>query len=73
MRRAQSAGAGGSPAPIGVTTLSTGVSKCDQRTQSNLNDEYRMSLCQRWRASILRIVPDFDRITNDCVPAPSPQ
>ncbi len=32
-----------------------------------------MSLCQRWRESIVRIVPDFDRITSDCVPAPSPQ
>ncbi len=31
-----------------------------------------MSLCQRWRESIVRIVPDFDRITSDCVPAPSP-
>ena len=32
-----------------------------------------MSFVQRWVASIMRIVPDFDRMTRLCVPAPSPQ
>ncbi len=32
-----------------------------------------MSFCQRWVASIVRIVPDFDRITSVSVLAPSPQ
>ena len=32
-----------------------------------------MSFCQRCVASILRIVPDFDRMTSDSVLAPSPQ
>ena len=32
-----------------------------------------MSFFHRWVASILRIVPDFDRITSDCVVAPSPR
>ena len=32
-----------------------------------------MSFCHRWVASIVRMVPDFERITRDCVLAPSPQ
>ena len=32
-----------------------------------------MSFVQRWVASMLRIVPDFERITRLCVLAPSPQ
>ena len=35
--------------------------------------EYDMSFVQRWVASMMRIVPDFERITRLCVLAPSPQ
>lgn len=35
--------------------------------------EYSLSLDRRWYASIIRTVPDFDRITMDCVVAPPPE
>src|SRR5581483_470005 len=48
-------------------------SKRPEGNQAKLIDEYRISFFQRWVASILRIVPDFDRMTSDCVLAPSPR
>ena len=43
------------------------------RTQPYLTAEYALSLVQRCCASIIRIVPDFERMTRLCVLAPSPQ
>ncbi len=43
------------------------------RRQSNLSAEYFISFCHLWVASMVRIVPDFERITIDCVLAPLPQ
>src|SRR6476619_3765388 len=41
--------------------------------QSNLNAEYFINFCHLWVASMVRMVPDFERITIDCVLAPFPQ
>ena len=41
--------------------------------QSNLSAEYFISFCHLWVASMVRMVPDFERITSDCVLAPLPQ
>ena len=41
--------------------------------QSNFSAEYFMSFCHLWVASMVRMVPDFERITIDCVLAPLPQ
>ena len=41
--------------------------------QSNLSAEYFISFCHLWVASMVRMVPDFERITIDCVLAPLPQ
>ena len=41
--------------------------------QSNLSAEYRISFCHLWVASMVRMVPDFERMTSDWVLAPLPQ
>ena len=41
--------------------------------QSNLSAEYFINFCHLWVASMVRMVPDFERITIDCVLAPLPQ
>ena len=49
----------------------TGLARA--RGQAYLTAEYAFSFVQWCWASIMRIVPDFERMTRLCVPAPSPQ